>query len=365
MMQACTASATLNGIAPAGGPLQVAIIGSGNWGSAIAKVAGENVARQPDLFLPRIKMWVFEELVQGRKLTDIINTQHENVKYLPGIKLPANVVAEPDLLETVKDAHLLVWVLPHQFVGFTCKKVLGHIRPDAKAISLIKGMSVVDGEPQLISELIHELLGIDVSVLCGANIANEVAKGEFSEATIGYKDKEVGAVWKKLFHSPTFRVNTVDDVAGVEVCGALKNVVALGAGFCDGLGYSSNTKAAIIRCGLEEMRRFADTFFKNIKAQTFFESCGVADLIVTCFSGRNRKVSEAFVVTKKSFEELEKELLDGQKLQGTLTAQEVHEILEKRGLTLKFPLFTTIYRIAFEGLPPSQIIAFDESSASA
>ncbi|ELR14869.1 glycerol-3-phosphate dehydrogenase protein, putative [Acanthamoeba castellanii str. Neff] len=313
MMQACTASATLNGIAPAGGPLQVAIIGSGNW-------------------------WVFEELVQGRKLTDIINTQHENVKYLPGIKLPANVVAEPDLLETVKDAHLLVWVLPHQFVGFTCKKVLGHIRPDAKAISLIK---VGLAPPST------QLLGIDVSVLCGANIANEVAKGEFSEATIGYKDKEVGAVWKKLFHSPTFRVNTVDDVAGVEVCGALKNVVALGAGFCDGLGYSSNTKAAIIRCGLEEMRRFADTFFKNIKAQTFFESCGVADLIVTCFSGRNRKVSEAFVVTKKSFEELEKELLDGQKLQGTLTAQEVHEILEKRGLTLK------------------HIIAFDESSASA
>jgi glycerol-3-phosphate dehydrogenase (NAD+) len=344
--------------ASAAGPYQVAIIGSGNWGSAIAKVAGENAARQPDLFLPHIKMWVFEEMVQGRKLTDIINTQHENVKYLPGIKLPANVVAEPDLIETVKDAHLLVWVLPHQFVGATCKKVLGHLRPDAKAISLIKGMSVVDGEPQLISDLIHELLGVDVSVLCGANIANEVAKGEFSEATIGYRDKDAGDVWKRLFHNPTFRINTVDDVAGVEVCGALKNVVALGAGFCDGLGYSSNTKAAIIRCGLEEMRKLADTFFRNIKAHTFFESCGVADLIVTCYSGRNRKVAEAFVVTKKSFEELERELLDGQKLQGTLTAQEVHEILKKRGLVDEFPLFTTIYRIAFEGLAPSQIIAF-------
>merc|ERR1711879_225297 len=337
---------------------QVAIIGSGNWGSAIAKVAGENVAQQPELFKPQVKMWM-----QNRDLADIVNTRHENTKYLPGIKLPTNVIAVPDLLETVKDAHLLVFVVPHQYVEETCMKLRGHLRHDARAVSLIKGMSVEDGEPQLISELITGLLDIDVSVLCGANIASEVAKGGFSEATIGYKDRQAGAVWKKIFHSPTFRVNTVDDVAGVEVCGALKNVVALGAGFCDGLGYSSNTKAAIIRCGLEEMRRFADTFFKNIKAQTFFESCGVADLIVTCFGGRNRKVSEAFVVTQKSFEELEKELLDGQKLQGTLTAQEVHEILEKRGLTLQFPLFTTIYRIAFEGLPPSQIIAFDESSA--
>ncbi|ELR15400.1 glycerol-3-phosphate dehydrogenase (soluble) [Acanthamoeba castellanii str. Neff] len=343
---------------------QVAIIGSGNWGSAIAKVAGENVAQQPELFEPQVKMWM-----QNRDLADIVNTRHENTKYLPGIKLPTNVIAVPDLLAT--------------YVEETCRKLRGHLRPDAKAVSLIKGMSVEDGEPQLISELINgklspfspktqptpggSLLDIDVSVLCGANIASEVAKGGFSEATIGYKDRQAGEVWRKLFHNPTFRINTVDDVAGVEVCGALKNVVALGAGFCDGLGLSSNTKAAVIRCGLAEMRKFAQTFFSDINMQTFFESCGVADLIVTCFSGRNRKVSEAFVVTKKSFEALEKDILNGQKLQGTLTAQEAHEVLEKKGLTdeyespssfARFPLFRTIYQIAFEGLAPSHITAF-------
>jgi len=240
----------------------------------------------------------------------------------------------------------------------TCRKLRGHLPANAKVISLIKGMSVEDGEPHLISELINDLLGIDVSVLCGANIANEVARGGFNEATIGYKDKEDGELWKKLFHSTTFQISTVDDVAGVELCGALKNVVALGAGFCDGLGLSSNTKAAVIRCGLAEMRKFAHTFFHNINTQTFFESCGVADLIVTCFSGRNRRVSEAFVVTKKSFATLEKDILNGQKLQGTLTAQEAHEVLQKRGLTNEFPLFTTIYRIAFEGLAPSHITTF-------
>jgi glycerol-3-phosphate dehydrogenase (NAD+) len=177
-------------------------------------------------------MWV-----KNRELAEAINIQHENAKYLPGIKLPTNVVAVPDLLETVKDALLLVCVVPHQYVEETCRKLRGHLRANAKIISLIKGLSVEDGEPHLISELIHDLLGIDVSVLCGANIANEVARGGFSEATIGYKDKDVGELWKKLFHSTTFRINTVDDVAGVEVCGALKNVVALGAGFCDGLGY--------------------------------------------------------------------------------------------------------------------------------
>jgi glycerol-3-phosphate dehydrogenase (NAD+) len=106
------------------------------------------------------------------------------------------------------------------------------------------------------------------------------------------------------------------------------------------------------------MRKFAHTFFQDVNVQTFFESCGVADLIVTCFSGRNRRVSEAFVVTKKSFETLEKDILNGQKLQGTLTAQEAHEVLEKRGLTDEFPLFMTIYRIVFEGLSPSHITAF-------
>merc|ERR1711920_908276 len=120
-----------------------------------------------------------------------------------------------------------------------------------------------------------------------------------------------------------------DDIAGVELCGALKNVVALGAGFCDGLGYGGNTKAALIRIGLQEMKAFIRYFYPDVKDATFLESCGVADLITTCYGGRNRKCAEAFAKTGKSWDVIEKELLNGQKLQGTLTAKEVHEVLSR------------------------------------
>ena len=222
--------------------------------------------------------WVFEEEVKDRtgtprKLTEIINQHHENVKYLPGIKLPDNVIADPDLRSAVQDASLLVFVLPHQFLGRICPEMTSH-RRGARAISLIKGIEFDDKGPVLISSMIKEAMGgMDVSVLMGANVASEVAKDEFCESTVGYSNKKNGAVWQRLFDAPRFKVGKIEDVAGVELCGALKNVVALGAGFCDGLGYGGNTKAAIIRIGLEETSRFSKMFFKNVKEATFMESC--------------------------------------------------------------------------------------------
>merc|ERR1712151_1142749 len=134
------------------------------------------------------------------------------------------------------------------------------------------------------------------SVLMGANVANEVAKGGFAEATIGCTSLDIGAKWVKLFNTSDFKVDAVQDVAGAELCGALKNVVALGAGFSDGLGYGGNTKAAIIRIGLKEMQKFCEVFYGDrcIQSATFLESCGVADLVTTCFGGRNRKCAEIY-----------------------------------------------------------------------
>jgi glycerol-3-phosphate dehydrogenase (NAD+) len=116
-----------------------------------------------------------------------------------------------------------------------------------------------------------------------------------------------------------------------------------------------NTKAAIIRIGLMEMRHFCKTFYSGVKDETFFESCGVADLITTCYGGRNRRVAEAFVLTGKSFNQLETELLNGQKLQGTLTASEIHKILANKNLVKEFPLFNAVYRIVYENSNPSII----------
>ena len=148
----------------------------------------------------------------------------------------------------------------------------------------------------------------------------------------------------------------INDVAGTELCGALKNVVALGAGFCDGLGLGGNTKAAIIRIGLAETAKFAKMFFDGIKDETFMESCGLADLVTTCFGGRNRKCAEAFAKGEGDWEKIETDLLNGQKLQGTGTAKDVMTCIKKLGCEKDLPLFCAIHKIAFEGAKPESIV---------
>ncbi|XP_051119890.1 glycerol-3-phosphate dehydrogenase [NAD(+)]-like isoform X2 [Andrographis paniculata] len=309
-------------------------------------------------------MWVFEEtLPTGEKLSEVINRANENVKYLPGIKLGKNVVADPDLESAVRDANMLVFVTPHQFMEGICKRLAGKIRDDAEAISLIKGMEVKREGPCMISSLITELLGINCCVLMGANIANEIAVEKFSEATVGYRrSRETAAKWVQLFNHPYFMVSAVEDVEGVELCGTLKNVVALAAGFVDGLEMGNNTKAAIMRIGLREMKAFSKLLFPSVKDSTFFESCGVADLITTCLGGRNRKCAEAFARNggKRSLDELEAEMLQGQKLQGVSTAKEVYEVLNHRGWLELFPLFKTVHEICIGRLPPTAVVEYSE-----
>nr|XP_020755347.1 glycerol-3-phosphate dehydrogenase 1-like protein isoform X3 [Odocoileus virginianus texanus]XP_020755348.1 glycerol-3-phosphate dehydrogenase 1-like protein isoform X3 [Odocoileus virginianus texanus]XP_020755349.1 glycerol-3-phosphate dehydrogenase 1-like protein isoform X3 [Odocoileus virginianus texanus] len=338
-------------------PLKVCIVGSGNWGSAVAKIIGNNVMKLQK-FASTVKMWVFEEMVNGRKLIDIINNDHENVKYLPGHKLPDNVIAVPNLSEVVWDADLLVFVIPHQFINSICDEISGKVPKGALGISLIKG---IDEGPQglkLISDIIREKMDIDVSVLMGANTANEVAAEKFCETTIGSKVMENGLLFKELLQTPNFRIKVVAEADAVELCGALKNIVAVGAGFCDGLHSGDNTKAAVIRLGLMEMIAFARIFCKGrVSKATFLESCGVADLITTCYAGRNRKVAEAFAGTGKTIEELEKEMLNGQKLQGPQTSAEVYGILKPKGLLHKFPLFTAVYQICYEGRPVEEMLS--------
>ncbi|CAG8448016.1 11235_t:CDS:2 [Acaulospora colombiana] len=336
---------------------KVAIIGSGNWGSVVAKIAGHNVKRS-STFHHEVRLWVFEEFVEGRKLTEIINERHENVKYLPGHRIPENVVAFSNLLDATRDATSLIFVLPHQFVENVCSQLKGHINPNAKAISLVKGFNTTDSGIQPISHLIREHLQLPVCTLSGANIANEIAEEKFSETTIGYESQGDGKLFKELLETPYFRVGLVNDVVGVELCGALKNVIAIGAGIVDGLKMGDNTKAAIIRIGVLEMRSFIKRFYEGIKDETFFHSCGLADVITSCYGGRNRRVAEAHVVTGKSFEVLEKELLNGQKLQGTLTAKELNRVIAHDGLENEFKLFTAIYRVIVEGLPPQKIFEY-------
>ncbi|ORZ25418.1 glycerol-3-phosphate dehydrogenase [NAD+] [Absidia repens] len=338
------------------GKLKVSVIGSGNWGSCIARICGDNT-KNSKTFEKEIRMWVFEEKVNGRNLTEIINEQHENIKYLPNVKLPDNVVAIPDVTEAAKDADILVFVLPHQFVYKVCESLKGVIPKNCRAISLIKGLDFRDNELALFSEEIEKILNIPCAALSGANIASEVAEEKFSEATIACSNVDRdGPLFVELFTASYFDIRVIGDWRGLQVCGALKNVVAVGSGIVDGLKLGNNAKAAVIRGGLVEMRRFGKSFFGGVHTETFFESCGVADLITTCAGGRNRRVAEAFVTTGKPMDVLEKEMLNGQSLQGTLTAQEVHDFLKQRNKLDEFPFMTAVYRIIYENQPPKIIV---------
>jgi len=272
-------------------PLKITIVGSGNWGSAIARIIGSNVTKHSQEFDATVRMWVFEEMIEGRKLTEIINQDHENVKYLPGKKLTPNVVAVPDVVDACVDSDILVFVIPHQFVPRLCTQIKDKLKPGVFAVSLIKGLAeAADGGAKLISRDIAEACNIEVNVLMGANLANEVAEDHFCESTVGAKNAQQGALLKKVFQTENFRITVVQDVETVEVC-------------------------------------------------------GVADLVTTCYGGRNRKCSEAFVKTGKSMEEVEKELLGGQKLQGPETAAQAYKMLQTRNMEDKFPLFVAVHKI--------------------
>jgi glycerol-3-phosphate dehydrogenase (NAD+) len=246
----------------------------------------------------------------------------------------------------------------------------------------------------LFSESIGEKLGIYCGALSGANIANEVAQEKFSETTVAYDPPPMDSrnptpkgptpqssqldlsrviehkdtkgrtskvrlvpqppelppldhnLLQTLFHRPYFHVHVVSDVAGVSLGGALKNIVAIAAGFVSGLGWGDNAKAAIMRVGLLEMVKFGKMFFSNsVRTATFTEeSAGVADLITSCSGGRNYRCAKMSVERKTSIEVIEKEELNGQMLQGTSTAKDVYGFLQARGKESEFPLLVGVHR---------------------
>jgi glycerol-3-phosphate dehydrogenase (NAD+) len=248
-------------------------------------------------------------------------------------------------------------VIPHQFIERSFSPLRGKLKPGAECISLVKGFDIVPtGGIQLISSVLKQTLGVPVAVLMGANLAGEVADGHFCETTIGCNNVVTGSHFKALFQTPNFRVTVVNDATTVEICGALKNIVACAAGFVQGLKYGDNTKSAVIRIGLMEMIKYAKEFGEEPKLSTFFESCGVADLVTTCYGGRNSRLSTEFILQKKSISDLENEMLNGQKLQGPETAAEVNFMLKKKGMEDHFPLFTAVHRIFINEMKPEQLI---------
>ncbi|PAA66267.1 hypothetical protein BOX15_Mlig024885g1 [Macrostomum lignano] len=368
----------------------VAVVGSGNMGSCISKICALN-ARSSTEFCNEVRIWVHEELIGEEKLSDIINTRHENVKYLAGTRLPENAIAVTDLAELGSWADILIFVLPQQFLPRVLAGLKGHTRPGACAVSLIKGVFAgQEEEPMprglsLLTDLIRSNLGMECAVLMGANLAPEIAKEVYCEATLGCRDPIRAAELKRLFQTPYFRISIIENEFSVEICGALKSIVATGAGFCDALGFGDNTKAAVIRLGFMEILRYVQRFYGSagVTKRTLMQSCGMGDiisscyntkdvkwaathdgsgplgmhdLVTTCYGGRNRKLGEAMVLTGKPLRQLEKEMLDGQRLQGPLIAAEVHRALQEEGQLQRFPLMVAVHLICSGQMKPQDFI---------
>ncbi|CAJ1453511.1 unnamed protein product [Effrenium voratum] len=317
------------------------------------------VASLTEMAIPRVRSSKAMKVAFQKNVPMWVHEDHENVKYLPGVELPHNLYAEPDARAAVQDAHILVFVLPHQFLPSLLKSIKGAVLPDAVAVSLIKGYLEIDrqtGSLRTGTQLIETELNISCAVLNGANVANDVAHEHFAEATLGCSNEAESMVLWNLLNSEYFSVRSTRDVLGVELCGGFKNVVALAAGFSDGLGFPANTKAAILRRGLGEIARLIQELFPTSSPDTLLESCGLADLLTTCYSGRNRRCAQAFAEDpESSWEQIEAEQLQGQKLQGPSTCIDVQSIIQKRGLEGKFPLFTAIHKAVMKEIKPEEV----------
>lgn len=349
---------------------KVLIVGAGSFGQTISIKISQNILESGDEFDKEVLIWVFEEIIDDKKLTDWINNEHRNVKYLPDIILPQNIKASNDLLGLATVADIIVFCLPHKFLPSILKQLQGKVKDSVIAVSLSKGFDFdIDGRPQLISEMINSIVQPSaVAVLMGANVATDVVKGDFVESTLACKDEQAAQTLFSLLNGENFRLQLSTDVSGVELCGALKNVMAMGAGFCDALGLGSSSKAAIIRKGLVEMADLCRLYFpSDFKWETILESCGVADLVASAYGGRNSRCSQEFARrvlrgdTNVRWSDIEDALLGSQKLEGLGTCEALYLSLRSRGLLRDFPLVSRIYEIANLGAHPKTIFKWDSA----
>lgn len=259
---------------------RIAVIGSGSWGTALAIV----LARRGD---HRITLWAHTE-----STVRTIESRRENVRYLPEIAIPRSITATHDLEDAVRQAEIIVLAVPSEHLrGVVC--ALAPAVDGQTFVSATKGLE--DGTARRMSEVITDALGqrgatVPLAVLSGPSFAQEVAAGSPTAITIASQDAAVAAALQKAFAAPTFRLYTNDDVVGVELGGALKNVIAIAAGATFGLGLGHNTIAALVTRGIAEITRLAVAC--GGQRDTLSGLAGLGDLVLTCTGAlsRNRHV---------------------------------------------------------------------------
>lgn len=261
---------------------RIAILGGGAWGTALAIV----LTRSPR---HTVRLWAYESEVRNS-----IAAQRENLLYLPGCEIPAQVTATNDYAEALEGAEIVVSVMPSNHCRGVFQKILPYLKPQMLLVSATKG---IESDTHLrMSEIIHEVIhsgkGFSprIGALSGPSFAREVALGDPTAITIASTDAELAQTIQREFSDPLFRIYTNDDVIGVELGGALKNVIAIAAGICAGLELGHNSVAALVTRGLAEITRLAVAC--GGRPETLSGLAGLGDLVLTCTVSlsRNRSV---------------------------------------------------------------------------
>ena len=280
--------------------------------------------------------------------TDRLNRDRENKEFLPGVRLPESIVCSHDMEKCINGAEIVVTAAPSPATRTTAKQMAPYIVPGQKIVNISKGL---EGELRLSEVYRSEIPEADISVLSGPSHAEEVSRGIPTTVVVASESKETAEFLQDAFMCPTFRVYTSDDIIGVELGGALKNVIALCAGISDGLGYGDNTKAALITRGLAEITRLGTAM--NARPATFSGLSGLGDLIVTGTSKLSRNYRAGSLIGS------------GMTLEDTL--KKVHMVVEgvntagaaynlSRKYNVETPIIEHAYKILFEGMDPREAV---------
>ena len=260
---------------------QVAILGGGSWGTALAIVLSRSVGS------PQISLWVHDRTLAAPMCRD-----RENRAYLPGLALPEQVRITHEIGEALAGAEIILGVMPSAHARAVYAAAADHISKRTVFVSATKGLEPATHKrpSQVIAEVIPVLLEPRIAVLSGPSFAVEAARGEPTAVLLASKDAALATELQEQFAAPNFRLYTNDDVLGVELAGAMKNVMAIAAGVCQGLGLGSNSVAALITRGLAEMSRLSTAL--GARPETLNGLAGLGDLVLTCTGAlsRNRQV---------------------------------------------------------------------------
>ena len=306
---------------------KVSVIGAGSWGSALAVLLANNGHE--------VTLWTHDP-----HEIEMLSTKREQVEKLPGVKLPDNIMIEADLKTALTDEDVVVMAVPSPVVRMVAKQMSPFIKDGQIIVNVAKGIE--DVTYKTLSDIIEEEIpNAEVCVLSGPSHAEEVGRGIPTTVVVGAKNKETAEMLQDVFMNKVFRVYTSSDIVGIELGGALKNVIALAAGTVDGLGYGDNTKA-----------RLGEAL--GGKPETFSGLTGVGDLIVTCTSVHSRNRKAGYLMGKgMTAEEAMKEVK--MVVEGVYSAKAALGLAKKCNVAV--PIVEAVNRVLFENADPKEEVS--------